>query len=365
MHRVSTALRILPFIILLVVTIFSWGPARAQDGPERLVVGLYESPPFVMADGDGWTGMAVELWEDLAEDLGYSYDYVTFGSFAALVDETAAGNVDVAVSNTTVNEARHRKVPFTQPWFDAGLRLMVGTGGSTGFAALWQGLHDAGHLRAYGWLALVILVGTIAFTLFDRHTDPEFPGRWREGLAESFHTVMSITTSGKVPSRKNQWGWPGRIGQALWLVCGVAVLAYVTSTVTSVMTTLTLNGQISSIGDMTNRTSGVLRGSTAEDYARENGLRLVAFDTLAGAVAALEARKVDGIIGDAPVLEFFLQNHPAANARMTGAIFKPEKYAFGVTPASPDLRPLSIGITAAQERGEIEALRLKYFGPLQ
>jgi polar amino acid transport system substrate-binding protein len=47
-------------------------------------------------------------------------------------------------------------------------------------------------------------------TIFDRHFDESFPKRWREGLAESFHHVVSIATSGKT-SRKNLFGWLGRI----------------------------------------------------------------------------------------------------------------------------------------------------------
>jgi len=78
----------------------------------------------------------------------------------------------------------------------------------------------------------------VLLTFFDRRFDKSFPESWREGIAESFYTVMSVATSGKPAKRSNLFGWVGRIWQGLWLVCGVAVVAYVTSSVTSVMTTL-------------------------------------------------------------------------------------------------------------------------------
>src|SRR5699024_11761295 len=100
--------------------------------------------------------------------------------------------------------------------------------------SLFKGLSESGHLKAYAWLFFIIIVATVLMTLFDRRFDKDFPTRWREGIAESFYSVMSVATSGRPPSRKNLFGWVGRIWQALWLVCGVAVLAYVTSSVTSV-----------------------------------------------------------------------------------------------------------------------------------
>jgi polar amino acid transport system substrate-binding protein len=361
-------IRILVLVAFVVVCGFQFTAIAQDDSREDatiLRVGVYESPPFVMADGDSWAGMAIDLWEELANELNLRYSYVPFTSDAELVEKASTGEIDVAVSNITITEARHRKVLFTQPWFDAGLRLMVPTSGATGFFAVLEGLKDAGYLRSYAWLALIVLVGTLVLTLFDRTTDPEFPKRWREGIAESFYSVMSIATSGKVPSRKNRWGWLGRVGQAFWLFSGVAILAYVTSTVTSVMTMLTLTGQIKSVADMSTRVSGVLQGSTAEDYVKEKRMKYQVYSSLTAAAEAMEARKVDAVIGDAPVLEYFLQQNPAIPARMSGAIFKPEKYAFGASPDSNLRRGISVELTAAQERGKLEALRLKYFGPRQ
>lgn len=74
---------------------------------------------------------------------------------------------------------------------------------------LISGLSDAGFLKAYAWIASIIVAATVFLTFFDRRFDTSF---------ESFYTVMSVATSGKPPSRKNLFGWVGRIWQGLWLV---------------------------------------------------------------------------------------------------------------------------------------------------
>src|SRR5690606_11822828 len=143
----------------------------------------------------------------------------------------------------------------------------------------------------------------------------------------SFHHVMSIATSGKT-ARKNLFGWIGRIWQALWLVVGVAVIAYVTSSVTSVMTTVSLTRGINSLSDMSDKTAAVFTGSVAEDYVRELGLPARADGNIALSVAALDAGEVDAIVGDAPILEHYALNNPQDQLAVVGTIFHPDKYGF-------------------------------------
>ncbi|WP_404401788.1 transporter substrate-binding domain-containing protein [Pelagibacterium halotolerans] len=334
-------------------------PTSAQD---TLTVGVYESPPFVMVEEDGYMGMAVNLWETVAEELGYAYEYQAFDTVGGLVEAAEEGQVDVAVTNLTITENRAHRIDFTQPWYDAGLRLMVGTDQGTGFWGIVNGLNDAGYLTAYAWIVLVIVVATIGFTLFDRYFDQDFPRRWRDGFAESFYTVMSIATSGKAPSRKNLFGWVGRIWQALWLVTGIAVLAYVTSSVTSVMTTLQLTGRINSIADLPGHMVGVAAGSTAEDFVDTSIISATTFNGTIDSVDALVSGRIDAVIGDTPVLEYYAHSHPELPVKVVGPIFRPEKYGFGMPLNSALRRPVSAEIVGALESGFVGELRADYFG---
>jgi hypothetical protein len=236
-------LRFLVLTLVLLVGALSAPTLHAQESaePERVLdVGVHVSPPFVMEEDGAYTGMAIELWQGMAGNRNVTSNYVTFETIRELIDATEAGDIDIAVTNLTITKARHERINFTQPWFDAGLRIMVNTDRGVGIGAVLAGLTDAGHLEAYGWLALVIVVATVLITLFDRRFDPDFPRRWREGIADSFYSVMSVATSGRPAARKNLFGWVGRIWAAFWLICGIAVVSYVTASVTSVMTTLSL-----------------------------------------------------------------------------------------------------------------------------
>jgi ABC-type amino acid transport substrate-binding protein len=358
--RIATAI-----LLAILVALASAGPTAAQEpaeAPRTVRVGVYVSPPFVMDKAGGYTGMAIELWEAISRPLNLQSDYTPLPSFRALVDAAAVNEIDVAVTNLTITRSRALKVDFTQPWFDAGLRIMIDEERRTSFADVVRGLADSGHLRAYAWLIAVIVAATILLTFFDRRFDKDFPRRWREGFADSFYSVMSIATSGKSPARKNLFGWVGRLWQGLWLACGVAVLAYVTSTVTSVMTTLSITSEINSVADLPGKRVGVLGESLAEDFVEEEALERRAYRTLDAMVAGLLRGEIDAIVGDAPVLEYYEHTHPEHPLKVTGAIFEPDKYGFGFALDSQLARDVTLELLRAHEADLVQELDEKYFG---
>ncbi len=356
-------------ILILLVALVGCNIASAQQGPvseqdnERVVrVGVYAHPPFVTKSGDSYGGMAIDLWELAAGQLGITSRYIEYENVGELVSAAASGRIDAAVTNMTATRERAESIDLTHPWFDAGQRVMVRKDGGSATGDLWRGLSDSGHLRAYAWIAFVIVLATVLVTLFDRKFDRDFPKRWRDGIAESFYTVMSVVTSGKSPARKNLFGWIGRIWQGLWLVCGIAVLAYVTSSVTSVMTTLSLTNQINSVADLPGRIVGVQPGSVSEDYARHVGLNTRPFSHIEEAADALLEGRVDAVLGDAPVLEYYAHNNPGRGLAVVGPIFAPDKYAFGLPQDSELTRPLSVEIIGLHESGKLAEIRASYFG---
>ena len=350
---------------LLVLAFLPLGKILAEESrnnmPRPVTVGLYVSPPFVIANGNDYSGMAVELWEEIAADLKLPFDYRPYPDFGSLVQATADGSIDIAVTNLTITEDRARVIDFSQPWYDAGLRVMISNESKTGFSAVVSGLRKSGYLAAYAWLAFVIVVATLLLTLFDRRFDKDFPQAWSEGVAESFYSVMSVATSGKA-ARKNFFGWIGRVMAALWLVCGVAVLAYVTSTVTSVMTTISLTSQINGPADLSGKTVGVFTGSVAERFAHQIGFKSESIANIDLAVDALVQGRIDAIVGDAPVLEYFDFSHPNINVSVVGKIFQPDKYGFGFGLTSDLEKSVTVKLLEKAENGRIETLRANYFG---
>ncbi|MBL0371362.1 transporter substrate-binding domain-containing protein [Rhizobium sp. KVB221] len=338
--------------------------AQQAATPRTVTAGLYVNPPFVTEDHGKFSGMAVDLWKALAAELGIQTTFRAYSTVRELLDAAARGEIEIAVTNLTITQNRALNVDFTQPWFDSGQRVMVDQSQTTDFWDILDGLQDSGHLRVYIWFAGIILAGTVLLTLFDRRFNPEFPNKWLDGLAESFFAVMSIA-SGKPTGRKNFFGWVGRVWHGLWLFCGIAVLAYVTSSIASVMTTLSLNNQIAGLADLQGKTVGVFAGSVSEDFALSSGFSIRTYPDLEHSVQALQNDEVDAIIGDAEVLEYYAHQHPDKEVEVVGALFEPDKYGFALPLRSPLTRPLTVELLGLQENGVVGDLRTKYFGEVK
>ena len=173
---------------------------------------------------------------------------------------------------------------------------------------------------------------------------------------------MSYATSGKATTRKNLFGWIGRIWQGLWVVCGIAVVAYVTSSVTSVMTTLSLTNHINSVADLPGKTVGVLSGSIGEEFAIGENLTIRTYNSTADMAHALERNEIDAVIDDAPVLEYYVYTHPGEALDVVGPLFHPDKYGFGLPHGAELRRALNVQILGDKESGFISEIYERYFG---
>ena len=121
-------LRISLFVFLGVL-LTPMGSVSAQDTPtsdpataaQPLSVGVYVHPPFVMKADGGFQGMAIDLWQWLATQLELESEYVEFSNVGELVNATASGEVDVALTNMTVTNGPVPDTPENRAKYGAPL----------------------------------------------------------------------------------------------------------------------------------------------------------------------------------------------------------------------------------------------------
>jgi ABC-type amino acid transport substrate-binding protein len=350
-HRKTWCLLLLAALFTLALA-----PARAQTaapqatpaatappaaGAVPLKVAVYVVPPFVIKTDTGYGGMAIDIWQDTASKLGLSYQYVEMPTFSDLLQAVSSGQVDIAVADISITQERMQRMDFTQPWYNSGLRVMINQDRENHFGQVLQHVYQSGHLRIFMWLGIVIIAAVFALTLIDRHFDEDFPEKWHEGIIESLYHVLSVVTSGK-SSHKLLFGVWGRLIAAFWLICGVTVVAYVTSTITASMTVLSLNDEIHSAADLQGHTVGVVEGTVGESWCLDAGVSTQTFINLPAAVHALLRHQIAAIVGDTPALEYYDNSHPELPITEVGAIFAPSTYGFATPMGSKLARQVSV-----------------------
>lgn len=340
-------------------------PVAAASLPRIVRVGVYEEPPFAEPDAVlKWKGFAVVIFEASAIQLQMIPEFRQYANIDELMSAVEKGEVEVGIGNTMVTSKRLGQVDFSQPILDGGLRVMVPSDRTHTLRRLWNGLVEDGHVQVLFWALVGMLVLSAVVMAVLRRLDQEFSKHWHEGFAEAMYHVVSVMMTGKT-SYKGKLGpaWLGRVIASVWLIFGVASVAYFTSSITSVMTADTMSDAVHGPKDLPGRTVGVLTGSVGARYCAEHGIDVVTYDTLDAAARALADRVTDAVVSDAQSLEYYDVSHPQVNVAVVGEMFERRHYAFPINRAAEDLRRrIDVVLVGLREDGMLEQIRRRSFG---
>jgi ABC-type amino acid transport substrate-binding protein len=93
-----------------------------------MVVATKDAPPFAFKGPDGqWTGIAIELWERIADKLAVHSSFKEYGTVPDMLAAVADGSANTAVAAITVTSEREKTADFTQPYYGSGLGVAVPT----------------------------------------------------------------------------------------------------------------------------------------------------------------------------------------------------------------------------------------------
>jgi len=339
--------------------------AQSSATPQPpLKVGVYVHEPFVLQSAEGYQGFSIDLWKEIAGDLGRGSEFIPYHDLPDLLEAVSTGKADAGVSGIFVTEERLKFVDFSQPFLHGGLQVMVHEKRGSSLLKIWNGLRESGHLKVFGLGIALILCATIVVTVAERRWNAEFHTDWANGLAESFYHVMSIVMTGK-SSHKGLPGPWGRVLAAIWIAFGVGVVAYITSSVTSIMTVNSLEGIIKGPRDLPGHRVGIIPGTVGAQYCSDHHFDTASFNSLPEAVTALVGRQIDAIVLDAMTLQWYDNSHPELPITEVGPIFEKKSYAFALPIASPLRQAINKSLLKQNESGFLETLRKHYFGEIQ
>ena len=346
-------------IVLSVVAAVCDG-STAADAQVR--VGTIVAPPFVMApQGDTRSGFCIELWERMATLSGLTFEYIDCKTLPELLEATERGDVDVAALNLTVTSERLKRLEFTHPFMNGGLQVMVAEHHKPTWGRFFRTFQQSGAVDVFLAGAAIVVVLSVVGTLLQRRLVKDFTPHWHEGLADTFHHVMSLVMTGRT-SFKGPSSATTKVVAGLWLLVGVATVAYITSTVTSIMTAHRLTGAIRSFDDLRGKQVGVETGSVAAEYCARKGLWTKGYPSEDVAVLDLVDHRIAGIVADSATLRYYDKSHPELPITEVGPLILDEQFAFALPKDSPLRGRLNVALFHLRESGFLRDLSARYFG---
>lgn len=187
--------------------------------------------PFEMMDQESgeMVGFDMDIISELAERAGFEYNLRTM-DFNGIIPAVQTGNVDIAIAGITITDERAEIVDFSDPYYDSGLRIMVGANddsiqtlddlndkkigtkvGSTSYDFLQQNLGDGADITPYPGssdMYMALLGGSVDAVFYDAPNVGYFSQTKGEGRVKVVGDLYEGQQYGIVFVQGSEWVEP-------------------------------------------------------------------------------------------------------------------------------------------------------------
>jgi polar amino acid transport system substrate-binding protein len=350
-------------LIFACLVVLSIAPVAAQvSGDRELIVATKEAAPFAMKADDGsWTGISIDLWRRISDQLQLRYRFVEDPTVPGLLEGTAQRKYDVAVAALTITAERERMVDFSQPFYLSGLGVAVPSAPPSAWRLIAHTVGSFGFVQAI--LALVGLAAGVGILvwMFERRHNEDFGGGAVKGLGTSIWWSAETTTqasTGYLAPRT----LPGRMLAILWMAASVIAIAVFTASVTSTLTTHKLQGLVSGVNDLAAVRVGVVGGSATTAFLDERRIRYQTFATPQEGLNALKAGTLDAFVYDRPLLSWIVRQQFASSAEMLEISFDAQMYGIALPLGSSLRKPVDVAMLETTQGAWWRQTLFRYLG---
>lgn len=341
----------------------------AFAAPAVLRVGVVDgSQPCSYRQQGLWKGLAVNLWDEVAQLQSLPYVYKPMPSIKAMLEASRRQEIDVAVECINITPARLKRYRFSLPYQEDGQAVLIRANPLSLSQAFLTALASPSLFRLLGALVLTLLGMTLLVWLFEDHS-----GQVRRAGAAPLHRFVKVFTILLTGEGDGEIVDTSR-GRAV-LMFGYLVRNVSSALLVGFLTVELVESArglaappISRLTDLASLRVGFKGGTVSEELVEEvnrtvkpDQVRPVPLAAVAEALPLLHRDRIDAVLADGLQMQFLQKHSERQGAPLVLAIsgIRPEMQAFGVSPALPaaTLERINLAITQLQRNGTVQRLR--------
>jgi polar amino acid transport system substrate-binding protein len=335
-------LRALAIGLILATSSLQASPVQASlaGATPVLRVGVADgSQPCSYREQGSWSGLAVELWQRVADQERLPYVLVPGESAAELLAATRRGALDLAIGCLTVSPERVSSTRFSLPFQESGLGVMVPRNRLDLGMSLLQSLLSPDLIRLL--LVYVVLIALLSVALWQVERGGSRPAEWAAGRRRSFALIFQVLATG-----------PGTNTLAVTARGhGVLLLAYLVRIVSASLlvsfvtinvvrgTQDTASDPLRNLDDLAGRRVAVRQGSVSDELLQGRNragllpaIQLRELKRVPNAVPLLADGAVDAVMADTIQLDYLLGQVRQRRYALALRDIHPQSQAFAFSP---------------------------------
>ncbi|MEA3468539.1 MAG: transporter substrate-binding domain-containing protein [Thermodesulfobacteriota bacterium] len=305
----------------------------SQEKKVPLPIAIHECPPFVIKDDKsekGYSGLSIYLLDQVAQKNNFDY-WLKEYSLQGMLDAVRDGKAAAGVSCTSITPEREMYLDFSHSFFETN--LAIATHQVSPLTNLLNIFLNKKFLQVLGIIFAISTLISIFLWFFEHKVNDKLyiAQHGFNKVIEALIPGLLCVTKGP-PSYWNLQTMPGRLLVVVGAISSTFIVAGVTAMIASVLTTQQLKGRINGPQDLHNIRVGVTKKSTSAQYLNKIEVVYTEYDTKKAMLIDLEAKKLDAVVSDAPVLRYLLKKGHQEN-QFQGIIVLPavfEKQNYGM-----------------------------------
>lgn len=337
--------------------------AKASPAKETWSVATKEAPPFAMINADGkWTGLAVELFEEIAQDQNKEISWTGLETTKDVIDQVAAKKFDAGISAITITADREEILDFSHTYYNSGLAIAVSQDRTGRIWDVLKALASPAFLATVGTLAtLLFTVGAIIWFVEHKHNSDQFEKDPVSGIGNGFWwSAVTMTTVGygdKAPVTV-----VGRAIAVVWMFAALILTAVFTAQLTTSLTISGISGPVSSVDDLPSAQVGVVAKSASGTYFSQRYISVTTYDAVETGLVALANGEIDAFVHDEPILRFSVQRQFPHSVKLLSQVFEPQDYGVALPAGSPLREQVNQGLLEIRNSTRWDDIKSRYFG---
>lgn len=294
------------FLLLACFTINSFGQDTLSPSNDKLVIGVTEAPPFVVQEGENFSGLSLESWRLVNRELDADYEFKKYENLEALLSAVEEGEVDFSINPITVTDQRMQRMDFSQPYFISYTGI-ARKGGSS----LWRYISN---IFSWNFLSAILILVSVIFIfgflvwIFERKRNAEEFGEGAGGILQGFWwSAVTMTTVGYGDKSPRTLG--GRVIGFIWMFLAIIMISTLTAGIASSLTMQNMQDDIGSVQDLDRFNVYTVKSSSAQELLDQYGINSNKLPNATEGFDILSENDKNLLIYDKPILSYLIEEN--------------------------------------------------------